>query len=126
MYVICDDEQIEKEMFAFKEDDIKCTTFPTTHNKNESDADDETFATSFSVTFYHPNSVKLLGNYNNLEDATGLPSFSKPLCLADWKYFLNKKYDDNLYQLYTLIVYQNVTNGVTADFFNCVKENNVN
>ena len=88
---------IEKELFEFKEDDIKCTTFPSTQNQNASDADNETFATSFSVTSYHPSSVKLLGNYNNLENTTGMPAFSNPLCLADWKYFLTQKYDDKLY-----------------------------
>ena len=83
------------------------------------------FAISFSVSSYHSNNVKLLGNYTNLENATGIPSLSEPLCLAYWKYFLNQKYVNKLYQLYTLIVSQNVTNGITAEVLNCVKENDV-
>ena len=83
IHVICNDEQIEKAMFAFKNDDIKCKRFPIRQNQNVSDDNNETFATSFSVTLYHPNNVKLLGDYTNLENSTDMPPLSKPLCLAD-------------------------------------------
>ena len=54
-----------------------------------------------------------------------MPSFSNPFCLSDWNYFLNQNYENNLYQLYTLMVSQNVMNGITSEISNCIKENDV-
>ena len=69
--------------------------------------------------------MKLLGNYSEITNDAEILRLTQPLCLSYWQHFIDQKYDLKINQFYTFIVSQNVTNAITAEVLNVIKEKGV-
>ena len=117
--------EIEKKILAFEEGKYKHILLQTpTTNQNVSDVDDNISPRRFDITLVDPN-VKLLGNYSEVTNGAEIPRLTQPLCLSDWKHFIDQKYEMQTMRLYTLIVSQNVINAITAEVLNVIKQKGV-
>ena len=95
IHLLCDDVEIEKKIFAFEEGKSKhilLETPPT--NQNVSDVDDNIPPRRFDITLVDDPNVKLLGNYSEITNDAEILRLTQPLCLSDWKHFINQRYDN--------------------------------